>query len=247
MLQLCVSQHKQALGDNSLNSPVVPVIGCYVSNSDFPMSTLPFKQNAGPMPVPYPVVASNTRDWNSAAVAFLAVLATVGGFSVVSNRFAHWFIIPISICGILMGTDAVDWFRGRLDLYDPQGLIGTLGFHFFFLAPLLHVQWDFFMHEVSPPPDWRDWLGYMGILNVIGILCYRLRRSAFERRTKPVEEMWEINKRRFRMFLPICLLVSVAAQIWVYAKMGGISGYIDARLNDPNAFLGLGWVFMISE
>jgi hypothetical protein len=211
------------------------------------MSTLPFKQNAGPMPVPYPLAAHDARDWNSAAVAFLAVLATVGGFSVVSNRFAHWFIIPISICGILMGTDAVDWFRGRLDLYDPQGLIGILGFHFFFLAPLLHVQWDFFMHEVSPPPDWRDWLGYMGVLNVIGIACYRLGRSAFERRTKPVEEMWEINKHRFRMFLPVCLFVSVAAQIWVYAKMGGISGYIDARLNDPNAFLGLGWVFMISE
>lgn len=159
----------------------------------------------------------------------------------------HWFIIPISICGILMATDAIEWFRGRLDLYDPVGLIGILGVHFFFVAPMLHVLWDFWMHEVAPPPDWRDWLGFMGCINVVGIACYRLGRRAFEGRIKPRETVWEIMKPRFRMFLPVCLFVAVALQIWVYAKMGGISGYVDARLNDPNAFLGLGWVFMISE
>ena len=211
------------------------------------MSTLSFKQNAAPMAAPYALAPSSANGVSSAAVAFLVVVATVAGFSFASNRLAHWFIIPISLCGILMGTDAVDWFRGRLDLYDPQGLIGILGFHFFFIAPLLHVLWDFYMHEVSPPPDWRDWLGYMGVLNVIGIACYRLGRKVFEGRTVPAERVWEINKTRFRMFLPVCLFVSVAMQIWVYAKMGGISGYIDARMNDPNAFLGLGWVFMISE
>ena len=155
------------------------------------------------MAAPYSLAPSCANGVSSASVAFLAVVATVAGFSFASNRLVHWFIIPISICGILMGADAVDWFRGRLDLYDPQGLIGILGFHFFFIAPLLHVLWDFYMHEVSPPPDWRDWLGYMGVLNVIGILCYRLGRRVFEGRTVPAEKVWEINKSRFRMFLPV--------------------------------------------
>jgi hypothetical protein len=211
------------------------------------MTSVPFRQNAGVMPLPGAFVASCQDSFSSTAIAILIVIVTAGAFSIASNRFMHWFIIPISICGILMGTDAIEWFRGRLDLYDPVGLLGILGFHFFFIAPLLHVQWDFWMHEVSPPPDWRDWLGYMAVLNVFGITCYRLGRRVFERKAVPREAVWEIDKTRFRLFLPICLFISVAAQIWVYARMGGISGYIDARLNDPNAFLGLGWVFMISE
>lgn len=211
------------------------------------MSSATFKQHAQFLPLPISSAASNEDRFGSTLLAAFAVVVTAGAFSVMSNRFAHWFIIPISICGILMGTDAVEWFKGRLDLYDPIGLLGILGFHFFFLAPLLHVQWDFWMHEVSPPPDWRDWLGYMGILNVLGIACYRLGRKVFEGRAVPRETVWEINKSRFHIFLPACFAVSVLMQIWVYARMGGISGYMEARLNDPNSFLGLGWVFMISE
>ena len=47
--------------------------------------------------------------------------------------------------------------------------------------------------------------------------------------------------------MPLCIAVSAAMQIWVYRQMGGIAGYMDARLNNPTAFIGLGWVFMISE
>lgn len=211
------------------------------------MSTATFGQNSDLLPLPGATAPAYTDRFHSTIIATIAVVAIAGGFSITSSRFAHWFIIPVSICGILMGADAVEWFKGHFDLYDPFGLLGILGFHFFFLAPLLHVRWDFWMHEVSPPPDWRDWLGYMAILNVLGIACYRLGRKVFEGRGAPRETIWEINKARFHIFLPACFLVSVVAQVWVYARMGGISGYIDARLNDPNAFLGLGWIFMISE
>ena len=183
----------------------------------------------------------------SEVAASFCVAVIVGIFCLTSNQFVHWFLIPISICGVLMGADAMEWFRGRLDLYDPIGFIGVLGFHFFFLAPLLHVKWDFWMREVSPPPDWRDWLGYMGILNVAGIACYRFARRAFVGRANRRETFWKVNETRLNVFLPLCIAVSCVAQIWVYAQMGGITGYMDARINNPGAFIGLGWVFMISE
>jgi hypothetical protein len=51
----------------------------------------------------------------------------------------HWFVIPVTFAGILVSVDAVDWVRKRCDVFDPQAMIGLLGTHFFFLAPLLHV------------------------------------------------------------------------------------------------------------
>lgn len=192
--------------------------------------------------------AGTSADSFGSAVAGLVIVSiTASIFCMTSNQYLHWLMIPISICGVLMAADAIDWFRGRLDLYDPIGFIGVLGFHFFFIAPLLHVRWDFWMHEVAPPPDWRDWIGYMGLLNVAGLICYRVGRRVFaERRNRP-ETFWKVDDARLNFFLPLCLVVSFAAQIWVYLRMGGITGYMDARINNPTAFIGLGWVFMISE
>jgi hypothetical protein len=166
-----------------------------------------------------------------------------------SDRLQHWFLIPVSVCGVLMATDGLEWVRGRLDLYDPVGILGIVGFHFFFLAPLLHVKWDFWMGYVSPPPDWRDWLGYMAILNAVGLICYRLCCRAFNKSSSAstCRIFWQIDRKTFSAFAPFCLAVAVIMQVWVYARLGGISGYMQARLDDPTVFTGMGWIFMISE
>lgn len=164
-----------------------------------------------------------------------------------SERLAHWFLVPISICGILVGIDAVDWLRGRIDLYDPLGIIGLLGVHYFYLAPLLHVYWDAWVVSSAPPPDWRDWLGYMGILNAVGLILYRACRATFCRRGRYRGSLWSIDKVKFRIVLPIAVFISAAAQTLVYVRYGGVTGYMDARINDPTSFSGMGWLFMISE
>jgi hypothetical protein len=194
-----------------------------------------------------PLERRDSSSFGSGVIAFFIVVITAGIFCAITNDERHWFLIPVAICGLLMGTDAIEWLRGRLDLYDPVGLIGILGFHFFFLAPLLHVQWDFWMHEVAPPADWRDWLGYMGLLNVIGLICYRFARRFIESRPAVHEKIWDFDQSKLRIFLPLCILVSIVLQTWVYMRMGGISGYMDARINDPSQFIGFGWIFMISE
>ena len=49
--------------------------------------------------------------------------------------------------GVIITLDMVDWFRGRFNVFDPVGLLGVFGFHFFFMAPLLHVVWDWWMTD----------------------------------------------------------------------------------------------------
>jgi hypothetical protein len=190
---------------------------------------------------------SKAEAFASLIIATFIVGIIVVAFCFTSDEFLHWFVVPVSICGILMGVDAVDWFRGRLDLYDPIGLLGVVGFHFFFLAPLLHVKWDFWMNEVTPPADWRTWLGYMGLLNVAGLIFYRVARMSFAGSIKPRETFWEVEKNRLYILLPIFVAISTAAQVWVYKQMGGIVGYMETRLTDPTQFVGMGWIFMISE
>lgn len=109
---------------------------------------------------------------------------TVCGFLIASAPMAHWFVVPVWLCGVLIGRDAVDWFRGRVSLFDPAGIIGLIGVHFLFLAPLLHVAWDSWMLYVEPPPDWRPWLGGMAVVNAAGLLLYRAAREK-GRRTRP--------------------------------------------------------------
>ena len=179
----------------------------------------------------------------------------VGGFVAIDDRMLHWFLIPLWCCGSLIGSDAVTWLRGRMDLFDPAGIVGVLGVHFFFLAPLLHVTWDSWMLYVDQPPDWRDWLGGMALLNVAGLLLYRLAREWVASRGEdtPTNRLWRLEWTRLRPLAACALLSSAALQLWVYLAHGGLSGYVAAftdsvgRPESEAAFSGMGWIFMISE
>lgn len=190
--------------------------------------------------------------------AYLCILVLIG-FILSSDQFLHWFIIPLFVCGVLVGTDAVEWFRGRMDIFDPVGILGLIGVHFFFLAPLLHVSWDYWMSDVAPPPDWRDWLGGMAILNAAGLLAYRFSRNVvtyITKRQKNVrgasnKTVWRIDWAIFRPLIIGAMVVSVVLQAYVYARYGGIMGYIDAVTShvygEQSAFENTGWLFTFSE
>lgn len=172
-----------------------------------------------------------------------------------NDQYLHWFMIPVTVAGIIIGIDAVDWFRRRLDIFDPVGILGLLGVHFFFLAPILHVYWDSWMRWVVPPDDWRPWVGLMSILNVMGLIVYRLTRSLIFRISKPKlkQAVWWIDEQRFPIVLALALMVTAALQVQVYRQSGGILGYIniyETAIETTNAgggFEGMGWIFMISE
>jgi len=202
------------------------------------------------LPLPQIVRRSNSQQTDLAAVSstfitcvIVTVITTIVLLS--SNAVVHWFVIPVSVCGVLIGTDAIEWFRGRTDLYDLGGIIGLVGFHFFYLAPLLHVSWNYWL-RVPAPPDWREWLGYMGVLNMVGLVLYRVCRATIKDKAIP-NTYWQINTSRFQRLLPACIVISLALQLWTYRQFGGISGYMQSRMNSSDAFKGWGWIFMFSE
>jgi uncharacterized membrane protein YjfL (UPF0719 family) len=181
-------------------------------------------------------------------LSFLLALAVVLGFVVFAPQCAHWFLIPLLLCGMLTTMDALEWLRGRIDLMDPIGLMGVVGFHFFFLAPLLHVAWDYWMNTAAPPSDWRDWLGAMAGLNAVSLIAYRVSsRSTSSSLGRKRTFGWKLSKSRFTLLAALLLVVSGSAQFGVYAHFGGLSGYVDTYRAHPEAFRGWGWLFVISE
>ncbi len=167
-----------------------------------------------------------------------------------SKQFEHWFLIPVTLSGILIGIDTVNWLRGRLHIFDPVGILGVLGFHFFFLAPILHVSWDSWLEPwFSYPPDWRPWLGGMAILNLLGLLVYRFCRNLMPK--QPAKTVWRIEPKRFRRIISFAMMLSAVLQIMVYRQFGGIIAYItsatDTESTGSAEFDGMGIVFLFSE
>jgi hypothetical protein len=166
----------------------------------------------------------------------------------------HWFLLPLTLCGALVGIDMVKWVSGQLDLYDVTGLIALLGFHFFFVAPLLMIGLNYRMAYLSDQPtDYRDWLGAMALMNAAGLLLYKystriclaLRR---DRRTAPAT--WQVAAKRFWILWALFLALSVTALVWIFVKFGGLRGYMATYsqwLSGHDMFQGWAIVFAIAE
>jgi hypothetical protein len=166
-----------------------------------------------------------------------------------STDVFHWFAIPVFLCGVVIGADAVDWVVGRRDLFDPVGVLGLLGLHVFCLAPYLHVVWQQWMRYIEPPPEWRDWLGLMACLNLVGLVLYRATVSAVEahRSRQPAESRWQIEPQRCGLVLGLAMVVTFATQVVIYVQFGGVSGYIEEFARGGAEFAGLGIIFMVGE
>lgn len=192
---------------------------------------------------------SFSKDYWSIIISIYIVLLTITLFMVLSPDFFHWFIVPVGLSGIIIGVDAIDWVRKKIDIFDPIGFLGLFGFHFFFLAPLLQIYWDYGMTYVFPPEDWRPWIGGMAFINLLGLVVYKLvRKIIFEKLLhKRKAIVWKINKRKlFFISMPL-LLIMGALQFYIYSTHGGVLGYITSYVERDGSFEGKGWLFMISE
>ncbi|BAY07120.1 hypothetical protein [Calothrix sp. NIES-2098] len=188
---------------------------------------------------------------DSVIISIFLCLLTLVGFLQTTNQFLHWFLIPVTLCGILICIDAVEWFRGRLDIFSPVGVMGLLGLHFFFLAPLLHVSYDYWLGgDLTPPPDWRPWVGGMATLNLLGILLYRISRNGNSNPAKhqSSKTIWTIDRQRFPFVVGAALIICCVLQVVVYIQYGGLIGYINAFADkETEAGVGQGWLLMICE
>jgi uncharacterized membrane protein len=229
-----------------------PFLGPYTLNGVDRIAELPARGLPGR---PVPVARRNAEsgwqrsDLRSIALSMFLTVATALLFVACSEPCRHWFVIPIMMCGFLIGIDFVDWLRGRMDLFDPVGILGFLGFHMFLLAPLLDVSLDFWMPYITPPSDWREWLGKMGTLNAGGLCVYAVVTRFWK--APRIPRLPKISVHRPAFALTTALFLTAAVQTYVYIHFGGIGGYVDLFVAESDtgksSFTGWGWVFIVSE
>jgi hypothetical protein len=159
----------------------------------------------------------------------------------------HWFVIPVFISGVMIGVDCFAWLRNRLDLFDPVGWVGAYGYYFFFVAPLLTVLWGYHTAELQAPSNWRDWIGFMAVLNCCGIVVYFLFRSLFQDRTRSSNSVLLFSRNRLVHVMSMALPLTAVAQLIVYVKFGGIWGFMETFSSHDKSLDGMGWQFLIAE
>ncbi|MFP3869171.1 MAG: hypothetical protein ACLFUU_13640 [Desulfobacteraceae bacterium] len=170
------------------------------------------------------------------------LLVLLISFIFVSARPAtlHWFMLPATACGLLTGADLVRWLRGEIDPFDPKGLVGLILFHGWFLAPLLHVYWGQYGYDLNLSLDPRTWLGVAALVNLGGIVCYKVSQRWAFRRTAEVSTSWKLISGRLFIFLIIAIIVGLIAQAVFYQKY-----FAALRLDET--MRGTGWLLMLGD
>ena len=180
----------------------------------------------------------------------IALACTTAGF-LSFDGLQHWFVLPVSLCGVLMLRDAMPWFRGRADILSPTAILGIFGTFFFYLAPLLHVVLDVWMRYVTAPTDWRPWLGWMATINLAGLSLYTLLRQRRKGTRAVGTQKWKLDRGRFAGLLVLAAVIALAAQATLWATTGGIGGYAaiyeDSLLTGQDALAGKGWLVVLGE
>ena len=160
----------------------------------------------------------------------------------------HWFLLPVIICGIIMGGDAVRWITGRISLFDASGLFGLFGLHFFFVAPILQIVSNYrTLYILNQPDDWRPWLGFTAVLNCLGLVIYKVVASRFRSTRPPTKGTeWRVDFRSVGFLSIAAVTVAVSSQLFIYFHFDGIMGYM-AAFSRGDSFKGYGWAFLLSE
>jgi hypothetical protein len=157
----------------------------------------------------------------------------------------HWMVIPTAIAGTLIGVDAAAWVLKGYDAMDPRGLIGLFGYHFFFLVPLLHVKWDYWPQYVAPAEDWRQSLGMLAVINMVGLLIYRFGISLRVHTERPPRR--RVDKDAFLRWLVPAVLVSLLASMVTVARFGGVQAYWQVITESRDSLEGAGYLLLIAE
>ena len=165
-----------------------------------------------------------------------------------SELCRHWFVFPLLFCGVLLGADAISWLRGKIDPFDPIGIIGLMLFLRYFVGTFFNVTLDHWLPYVQPPPDWRPWVGGMALLNLAGLLAYQSVRFVLGPR-EPLrpKRVLVLQERVFTVTLYFFLAVAVIVQAGIYHHLDGIQGFISAYEQRSGWFEGAGPAFMLSE
>lgn len=193
-------------------------------------SVVPMWIGPGNQPLPFAQARAAPIDFWDVVIAGVGVFFILATFCALDVDIVHWFLFPVFLSGLLVGVDAVRWLRAKMDTFDPKGVIGVLGVHFFVVAPLLVVYYDFPSVEGIYIDDWRPWLGSVAALNCVGLVLYQvIETSAYRQPAKSSPRYRVLNVGAASLLVPMMLVFAILAHVGYLLRIGGIGTLVDIR------------------
>ncbi|RYZ94736.1 MAG: hypothetical protein EOP47_27245, partial [Sphingobacteriaceae bacterium] len=192
---------------------------------------------------------------NKPVIAILVTFAIDLFMLIVLDIPLNWYLLPVSVCGILSGYQILYLFsvtrEHKLRLPLVFYFYCTLWFGCYF-APLLHFAlnfWLIFNNSLVLPKNWEPYVFIVGLLNAIGLAIFIIAYRYFYAVSKPYNRVYLLLKRLKLNYVYLLAFISFAFQIFIYAKLGGVSGFIETYENrgEGAGFAGFGLLFIISE
>ena len=199
-------------------------------------------------------VSSERRLWSAASPRTVSVDAIIGTVLVTLicaatasySGAAHWSLVALGLCGALEAPTILRWLRGKCDPFDPKALATLLIFHNTFVAPLLHLVWDWYTPLIRVPADPAAWFGKLALLNVASLLCLEAAYHAATARPPRPRPLRPASRERLLTALGVSAVMAFIAKIYFLRHMGGIIQMISAYETRDASFAGTGWILMLA-
>lgn len=192
---------------------------------------------------------------NKSVIAVVLTLIVDLLMLLVFNIPFDWYLIPVSLCGIL-STYQIIYIFGVTNEF---GLRLPLVFYFYctlwfgcYFAPLLHFAlnfWLIFNNSLVLPKHWEPYVLIIGTLNAIGLGIFIYAYKYFYGTARAHKKVYLLLSALKINYVYALCIISFVCQVIVYAKLGGISGFISTyeTRSEDQGFAGFGLLFIISE
>jgi hypothetical protein len=90
-----------------------------------------------------------------------------------------------------------------------------------FMGPLLHLAYDIYGGR-RYLDDWPTYFGYMGYLNLAGIMLFKLGHNFIFRRARPAKSFWKMDPGRFIAVLIPAIVIALIATLVIRILFGGL-------------------------
>jgi hypothetical protein len=142
-------------------------------------------------------------------------------FLIISVECRNWAMIPLSLCGILSGSEVIAWLRKEIDTFDPKITIFVIFFLNTYLSPLIHLNTNMYGKDISVP-DWSYYFAKMAIYNAIGLVLFKMGHATLFQITKPTQKTRIIEPRTFYPLLVLFVGVGVISNVIVRLFYSGL-------------------------
>ena len=153
------------------------------------------------------------------AIAALYLLLIVG------VTFDLFFIVSF-LTASLMVKEAGAWLLGYCSIFDPAAFVSLFSYIYFFISPVMQVHWQYWIS--FPELQYHsDWIVFWGVVNLFGAAIYRVVVSRMFGQAIPLKSYrYQFNEKRFYLTCLALALIGFACQVYIYAKFGGIDGFV---------------------